>query len=193
MAKRTEGLSFYRRKKKIESEHVREIFSWIISIFIVIFAACTLVMLFGMTSNVVGISMEPGLMSEQRILVDRFRYVLGKPKAGDVVLFLPNGNENAHYYTKRVVACPGDTLVIEDGRLYVNGDVSIVFGQYIEEAGIIENELTLQTGQYFVMGDAPSDSEDSRSSGLGPVDIEDIVGRVWFKLPCEDGKMGFVK
>lgn len=193
MAKRTEGLSFYRRKKKINSKHVKEIFSWIISILIVVFAACALVMLYGMTSNVVGISMEPGLKNEQGILVDRFKYVLGKPKAGDIVLFLPNGNENAHYYTKRVVAVPGDTVVIKNARLYVNGEVSTVIEQYIYEAGIAENELVLETGQYFVMGDAPSDSEDSRSSGLGPVDLEDIVGRVWFKLPCEDGKMGFVK
>ena len=193
MAKRTEGLSFYRRKKKINSKHVKEIFSWIISILIVVFAACALVMLYGMTSNVVGISMEPGLKNEQGILVDRFKYVLGKPKAGDIVLFLPNGNENAHYYTKRVVAVPGDTVVIKNARLYVNGEVSTVIEQYIYEAGIAENELVLETGQYFVMGDAPSDSEDSRSSGLGPVDLEDIVGRVWFKLPCEDGEMGFVK
>ncbi len=193
MAKRTEGLSFYRRKKKINSKHVKEIFSWIISILIVVFAACALVMLYGMTSNVVGISMEPGLKNEQGILVDRFKYVLGKPKAGDIVLFLPNGNENAYYYTKRVVAVPGDTVVIKNARLYVNGEVSTVIEQYIYEAGIAENELVLETGQYFVMGDAPSDSEDSRSSGLGPVDLEDIVGRVWFKLPCEDGKMGFVK
>lgn len=193
MAKQTEGLSFYRRKKKINSKHIREVFSWILSILIVVFAACALVMLFGMTSNVVGISMEPGLKSEQRILVDRFKYVLGKPKAGDVILFLPNGNENAHYYTKRVVAVPGDTVIIENGRLYVNGELSKVVTQYIYDAGIAENEIVLETGQYFVMGDAPSDSEDSRSSGLGPVDIEDIVGRVWYKLPCDDGKMGFVK
>jgi len=193
MAKQTEGLSFYRRKKKINSKHIREVFSWILSILIVVFAACALVMLFGMTSSVVGISMEPGLKSEQRILVDRFKYVLGKPKAGDVILFLPNGNENAHYYTKRVVAVPGDTVIIENGRLYVNGELSKVVTQYIYDAGIAENEIVLETGQYFVMGDAPSDSEDSRSSGLGPVDIEDIVGRVWYKLPCDDGKMGFVK
>lgn len=193
MAKQIEGLSFYRRKKRISSKHIREIFSWIISIFIVIFAACTLVMLFGMTSSVVGLSMEPGLKSEQRILVDRFNYVLGKPKAGDIVLFLPNGNENSHYYTKRVVATPGDTVIIENGRLYVNGEMSAYVTEYIYEAGIAENEIVLGTGQYFVMGDAPSDSEDSRSSGLGPVDIEDIVGRVWYKLPCDDGKMGFVK
>ncbi|MCQ2493062.1 MAG: signal peptidase I [Lachnospiraceae bacterium] len=193
MAKRTEGLSFYRRKKKINSGHLKELFSWIISILIVIFAACALVMLYGMTSSVVGISMEPGLKSEQKILVDRFVYVLGKPKAGDVVLFLPNGNENAHYYTKRVVAVPGDTVLIENGRLYVNGELSTVVTQYIVEPGIAENEIELSTGQFFVLGDAPSDSEDSRSSGLGPVDVEDIVGRVWFKLPCENGKMGFVK
>ena len=43
------------------------------------------------------------------------------PKAGDVVAFLPNGNENSHYYIKRVVAGPGDKVRIADGTLYVNG------------------------------------------------------------------------
>ena len=193
MAKRT-GLSFYKRKKKISSKAVREVFSWIFSILATIFLAVALVYFFGMRTSVVGSSMEPRLLAEQEILVDRFLYVLSSPDYGDVVLFLPNGNQNSHYYTKRVVARPGDSVVITDGVLYVNGEASDLVTDKIYEAGIAENELTLGNGEYFVMGDNTFSSEDSRSANIGPVSDKDIVGKVWFSFRTEDGgELGFVK
>lgn len=192
MANNFEGLSFYKRKKKINKKIFSEILGWIVSILITIFVGCAVVMLFGMKSEVVGVSMEPNLVNEEAILVDRFSYVLGRPRRGDVVLFLPNGNQNSHYYTKRVVGIPGDTLIVTNGKLYVNGEVSKFVIEFINDPGILENEITLETGQYFVLGDNPSGSEDSRSSGMGPVKLEYIVGKVWFRLPKDDNKMGFV-
>ncbi len=193
MERNLNGLSFYKRRKKLSYKAIHEIFGWILSIIITIFLATALVLLFGMKAEVSGFSMEPMIKSGQSVLVDRFSYVLGKPKAGHVVLFLPNGNENSNYYAKRVVAVPGDTVLIEAGHLYVNGVPSEIMTSYISEAGIAETELVLENGEYFVMGDKPSESEDSRSSGIGPVSIEDIVGKVWYKLPVQGGKMGFVK
>ena len=117
MSKKNKGLSFYKRRKKM----VREVFTWIFGILASVFIATVLVIFFGMSTNVVGASMEPALYNGQQIFVNRFLYVLFSPQRGDVVVFLPNGNENAHYYVKRVVAVPGDHLVIKDGILYVNG------------------------------------------------------------------------
>jgi signal peptidase I len=91
------------------------------------------------------------------------------------------------------VACPGDTVLITGGRLYVNGEKSKVLDAYITDAGLAENEIVLDINEYFLMGDNPSESEDSRSSGIGPVPIEDIKGHVWFKMPANGGKMGLVK
>ena len=193
MAKQS-GLSFYKRKKKISSKAVKEVFSWIFSILATVFVAVALVYFFGMRTSVVGAAMEPGLSAEQEILVDRFIYVLTSPKYGDVVLFLPNGNQNSHYYTKRVVARPGDTVQITDGVLYVTGEESPYVTEKIFDAGIAENELVLGTGQYFVMGDNTFASEDSRSANIGPVSDSDIIGKVWFSFATEDGgEMGFVK
>ena len=192
MAK-NKGLSFYRKKKTISSGTIREIFSWIFGIAAAVFIAVVLNYFMGMTTNVVGVSMEPTLYNEQNIYINRFLYILSSPQAGDVVVFLPNGNENAHYYVKRVVAVPGDHLVVKDGVLFVNGLESPWITDKLVEAGIAENEFTLESGEYFCIGDNPGNSEDSRSANIGPVKETDIVGKVWFRGKCPELGMGFVK
>lgn len=172
---------------------VREVFTWIFGILASAFIATVIVFFFGMTTNVVGASMEPVLYNGQQIFVNRFVYVLFSPKKGDVVVFLPNGNENAHYYVKRVVAVPGDHLLIKDGILYVNGVESEWVTGYILDPGIAENELTLEGGEFFCIGDNPGNSEDSRSANIGPVKEADIIGKVWFRAKCTELGMGFVK
>lgn len=186
-------LSFYKKKKKISPANVREIFTWIFGILVAVFIAGVLVFFLGMTTNVVGVSMEPSLYNEQKIYINRFRYVVSSPARGDVVVFLPNGNENSHYYVKRVVAVPGDRVIVSSGVLYVNGLESPWVTERISDPGIVENELTLGVGEYFCIGDNPGNSEDSRSANIGPVQESDIIGKVWFRAPCEELGMGFVK
>ena len=192
MAK-NKGLSFYRRRKSISASLMKEILSWITGIVIAVFLAVTVNYCLGMSTYVVGVSMEPTLYNGQRIFINRLSYKIKGPQAGDVVVFLPNGNRNAHYYVKRVVAVPGDTVQIQDGILYVNGEASDLITVKIQEEGIASNELTLGKGEYFCIGDSPGSSEDSRSANIGPVDSEDIIGKVWFRLSCEDAGMGLVK
>ena len=187
------GLSFYRRKKKISSTVIKEIFSWIFGIAASIFLAMVLVYFLGMSTNVVGVSMEPTLYNSQQIFINRFTYVLSSPKRGDVVVFLPNGNENAHYYVKRVVAVPGDKVLIQNGVLYVNGLESEWSTDKILEAGIAENEFTLESDEYFCLGDNINNSEDSRSANIGPVSESDMLGKVWFHLGSGDEGIGFVE
>ena len=190
---RHRGLSFYKKKKKISSAFVREVINWIFGILAAIFIAVVLNYFFGMTSGVVGVSMEPTLYNGQKVYINRFFYIFSSPKTGDVVVFLPNGNENSHYYVKRVIAVPGDHLVVQDGVMYVNGIQSPWVTEKLIDAGIAENEFTLETGEYFCIGDNPGNSEDSRSANIGPVDENDIIGRVWFRAKCEEQGMGFVK
>lgn len=190
---RNKGLSFYKRRKKISVTAVREVFSWIFGIAAAVFIAAVLVFFLGMSTNVVGVSMEPTLYNGQKIFVNRFIYLLSSPKRGDVVVFLPNGNENAHYYVKRVVAVPGDRLQIQEGVLYVNGEVSGWVSEKILDSGIAANELVLGNGEYFCIGDNPNNSEDSRSANIGPVEEEDIIGEAWFRMSKEESGVGFIK
>jgi signal peptidase I len=190
---RHNGLSFYKRRKKISASLVREIFSWIFGIILTVFLALVIDYYFGMTTSVVGVSMEPALYNGQKVLVNRLSYVLFNPKKGDVIVFLPNGNENSHYYIKRVVATAGDKVRITDGILYVNDVKSDIVTEKILDAGIAVNEFVLENGEYFCLGDDTGNSEDSRSANIGPVKETDIIGSVWFKFKCESDKMGFVK
>ena len=190
---RNKGLSFYKKKKKISQELLREIFSWIFGIALSVFLAAVVVVFLGKSTRVVGMSMEPTLENGQQIFIDRFLYILSSPKAGDVVAFLPNGNENSHYYVKRVVAVPGDKVRIADGTLYVNGQESKWVTERILDAGIAENEIILGNKEYFCIGDNPNNSEDSRSANIGPVEESDMIGKAWFHLSSESDGIGFIK
>lgn len=192
MAK-NKGLSFYKKKRRISSDHIREVFSWIFGIFTAIFIAVVLNIFLGMKTNVVGVSMEPTLYNGQQIFINSFLYLISSPRHGDIVVFLPNGNENSHYYVKRVVAVPGDEVVITDGILYVNGEESDWVTEKLVDPGIAANAFTLENGEYFCVGDNPGNSEDSRSANIGPVRESDIIGKVWFRAPCREAGMGFVK
>lgn len=191
---RHKGLSFYKKKKKkISADTLHEIASWVFGIFAAILIAFVLTTSIGMQTSIIGVSMEPELYNGQKILVNRFIYKLSSPKKGDVIVFLPNGNQNAHYYVKRVVAVPGESVQIKGGRLYVNGTMQEEEYDKIADAGIAENELTLGDGEFFVLGDNRNNSEDSRSGNLGPIPKNNIVGQAWFHMGSGKDGMGFVE
>ena len=195
MGRRKGGLSFYSKKKKISSTAIREIAEWFFLVFTAVLIATVLVLSIGMRTSVIGVSMEPGLYNGQEILINHFIYKLVSPKRGDVIVFLPNGNQNTHYYVKRVVGLPGETVQIQNEALYINGVLAEEDGSYdkIADAGIAENEITLGSDEYFVLGDNRNSSEDSRSGNIGPVKRENITGKAWFHMASSGSGMGFIK
>ena len=195
MGRRKGGLSFYRKKKKISSTAIREIAEWFFLVFTAVLIATVLVLSIGMRTSVIGVSMEPGLYNGQEILINHFIYKLVSPKRGDVIVFLPNGNQNTHYYVKRVVGLPGETVQIQNEALYINGVLAEEDGSYdkIADAGIAENEITLGSDEYFVLGDNRNSSEDSRSGNIGPVKRENITGKAWFHMASSGSGIGFIK
>lgn len=192
---RYKGLSFYEKKKKISKEMIREIFATIFFCFAAVLIAFVLVFSFGMKISVIGVSMEPALYNGQEVLVDRFSYKLLSPKRGDIVAFLPNGNKNSHYYLKRVVGLPGETVQIIGGYVYIDGVLLEEDESYdkIADAGIAEVQITLGIDEYFVLGDNRNNSEDSRSGNIGAVKKDNITGKAWFHLGSEESSMDFVK
>lgn len=183
MRRRKSGLNFGRRKKKINMAVVKEVSGWMIEIAVTLLIAFTFVYFIGLRTSVVGQSMAPTLNSGEEILVNRFIYKVTAPKPNDLVVFLPNGNEKSHYYVKRVVAVPGDTVLIQNGAVYVNGELFDEKTEVaaIEEAGLAAEEMVLGDDEYFVLGDNRNNSEDSRYANIGNVKKDYIIGKAWFR------------
>lgn len=192
--RRRSGLHFGREKKKINVPIVKEVITWTLECIIVLVIAFVFVYFIGLRTSVLGQSMAPTLENRQEILINRFIYLLADPKPGDIVVFLPNGNEKSHYYVKRVIGVPGDTVQIRDGEVLVNGELFEEEGEFapILDAELAAEPVTLGEDEYFVLGDNRNNSEDSRYANIGNVKKEYIIGKAWFIMsPYEN--IGFIK
>lgn len=121
-----------------------------------------------------GKSMEPAYHNLQLVILDK---QINKYEYGDVIAFWCD-SLNTHL-VKRVAACPGDRVCIDDGILYVNGNVSEYYREIrIVFPGIVADEIILPKGFYFVLGDNVSESKDSRYEEVGFVKKDLILGKV---------------
>ena len=179
------GLSFSRKKRrKVNYELLQGIIVWVFQIALVCFAAFVLVWYFGLRVSVIGDSMNPGLKNGDITLVNRLVYDVRKPRRGDIIAFKPNGNEGSHYYMKRVIGLPGETIECKDGTIFIDGEM--LEEDYkttaIEELGLLEEPITLKSDEFFVLGDDRQSSEDSRMANIGNVKRSEIAGKVWFVI-----------
>ena len=183
-----------KRRETMDLERVKNVLSWTFEIVLVIAMAFVLVYFVGEKTSVIGASMEPTLYNKNEVIINKFIYKLTDPKRWDVVVFRPNGNKNTHFTIKRVVGLPGETIKIESGKLYIDGEeiTSEFIENGIEDAGIAEDSILLGEDEYFVLGENLTNSEDSRFANVGNVDKQDIEGKVWFRVsPFKE--IGFVK
>lgn len=127
-------------------------------------------------ANVSGASMESRFFDEDDVLI---AHDISDLQTGDVIVleFIENNTESS-FFIKRVIGTPGDSVLIEFGHVYVNGE--LLDEPYLEEGTetpcIDICDITLEDNEYFVLGDNRSNSRDSRQ--IGPVLIDDIYGEV---------------
>jgi len=129
---------------------------------------------FTMRCEVDGPSMQPTLETGQRLIVYRLAYVFSEPQRGDVVVFRSPNNPDDDL-VKRIIGLPGETVSIQDGRVYIDGVL-------LEEPSFIPSPYyngawEIPEGHYFVLGDNRNSSSDSHS--WGTVSASQILGRVW--------------
>ena len=135
-------------------------------------------------TDVSGNSMNPVLQDGDSILVNKTAYMLFSPSRNDVIVFRQDGQEHSYYSVKRVVGLPGETIQIVEGVLYINDKPYEEINKVDKmiTAGVAEEKITLEKGEYFVLGDNRNQSEDSRYSSGGMVTKKEIVGKAWIRL-----------
>lgn len=122
-----------------------------------------------------GPSMRPTLQSQERLVVNKFIYRFRAPERGEVLVFR-YPRDPSRDFIKRVIAVPGDTIEIKDGRVFVNQQ--LMNEPYILEKTLSDYPLsTVPEGHIFVMGDNRNNSEDSRFADVGFVPYELIKGK----------------
>src|ERR1700744_1322764 len=93
---------------------------WLRDVLVSIAASFIIITFLYQPVRVEGTSMQPELRDQDRLFINKFAYRFENISRGDVVVFhYPRDPEKS--YIKRVIALPGDTLRIDDGRVYVNG------------------------------------------------------------------------
>ncbi len=168
--------------KNINWSFLPKISKWMFQIIIVVLLAFVCVWYFGQRVSVVGDSMKPILENGDVVLVNRIAYNTGRPKRGDVIVFKPKGNENSHYYIKRIIGLPGETVSIVENNVYIDGEKleEAYDTTAIDNVGVVGDKLTLGSDEYFVLGDDRQNSEDSRDADVGNVKYSYIYGKAWY-------------
>lgn len=137
-----------------------------------------------------GESMQTTLMNKERVLVEKVSYWFTEPKRGDIVIVhFPDRSE---LFVKRIIAVGGETISIKNGFVYINGEqldeseyAGIWYGNIyrtVHTLGSVNGSYTVPYGYVFVMGDNRNESHDSRAQDVGPIALEEIVGRAVYVI-----------
>lgn len=172
------------RRRYHENKQLLFVCKYIVDIIMVIVAAYVLVSFIAYRDTNVGNSMNSVLNDEDTVLINRYAYTLTSPDRYDIIAFNVEGVNSSKIYIKRVIGLPGETVLISDGKVYINGEElkDDVVDTEILTAGLASTSITLEKDEYFVLGDNRNNSEDSRFSSIGTVKADNILGKVWFIL-----------
>ena len=165
--------------KDSKEKRRKEIFDWIKTIAIALIVGILLRLIVFEVVIVEQSSMSPTILEGQRLFLSKLSYTFSEPQRGDIIVLKANDQQN---YKKRVIALEGETIQIKDSRVYINGE--LLQEDYIDSSLVYPDfsAVRVPEGCVFVMGDNRPSSIDSRSSSLGFVSYDDIIGRVLFRL-----------
>ena len=163
---------------------------WAKDILLAVVIAILMVVFLYQPVKVEGTSMQPELVDQERIFVNKFVYHFEEIHRGDIVVFW-YPKDPSKSFIKRVIGIPGDVVSIKNGRVYVNA-------QLLEERYVPRSyqdldsfpTMRVKEDHYYVLGDHRNASNDSRSWGLVPRKY--IYGKAVFRYwPME--KAGFIE
>ena len=179
-----ENKSIAEAKEKLEDKKVRGVLRLVFEIIVTLaFAALVGIAMF-QSVTMQESSMEPTISVGDRYFMNRVIYRVSSPKRGDVIVFRTNASDDAALHIRRVIGLPGETVQIVDGQILINGETYKEGRDFpvISNPGMASSPVTLESGEYFVLGDNRNNSEDSRYGSIGKVNKKYITGKLWFKL-----------
>ena len=146
----------------------KEIMSWVIPFAIALVAALLIKNFLIINADVPTGSMENTILPGDRFIGNRLAYVFG---------------DESEIYVKRVIGLPGDTIAIEDGKIYINGSTEPLQEDYLKEEWTVATgpyTFEVPEGSYFMMGDNRNDSWDARYWSNTYVTKDKILGKALF-------------
>jgi signal peptidase I len=183
---------FSQKEEKAEQQNI---FIDLLQTVVIALSICVVIYLFIATPNEVnGQSMEPNFYDRELLLTNKIMQLLGDTKLkvivgdykrGDVVIFRHTLSQED--FIKRVVAMEGDTFMVKEGYVYVNGvklnETYLPEGRRTEAGNFLtEGEVVkVPEDSYIVLGDNRSNSTDSRNKLVGFVKRSQMKGRVFFR------------
>ena len=183
-------------KKKVEEKEfswIREIISTGLYLLVVVALTFLFVQYVGQRTHVNGDSMNNTLQNGDNLIVDKISYRFKDPERFDIIVF-PYQYQEDTYYIKRIIGLPGETVQIEDGIIYIDGEVlEETYGKEVMySAGIASQPMELGEDEYFVLGDNRNNSRDSRDPSVGTIPKDQIIGKAFIRIwPFE--KFGILK
>ena len=162
---------------------IKEILSWLLYLIVIVGITFFIITFVGQRTKVSGHSMENTLQDGDNLIVEKVSYRFRDPKRFEIVVF-PYRQQPDVFYIKRIIGLPGETIQIQDGDIYINGEkLEEDFGkEIIVEPGMAYLPLTLGDDEYFVMGDNRNNSADSRVKDVGPIHRDEFVGRAFMRI-----------
>ena len=147
--------------------------------------------------SVQGSSMSPNFETWDYILVNKFPSYLTKPERGDVIVFVPPFKREDSWrnffplidrrqkYIKRVMALPGETVKLDDNKVWIKKpgwkEFKVLDEPYLKNRNLNDKfPLKLKDDEYYVLGDNRGHSYDSED--WGPIKYSDIIGEPIFRL-----------
>jgi len=146
----------------------RELRGWGRDLVIALSLTVVIIIFFYQPVKVEGTSMTPLIKDQERIFINKFVYRFGSIERGDVVVFW-YPLDRTKSFIKRVIGLPGDTVEIRHGSVYVNGKhlAEPYLPDEMSHSGSLPT-VRVPQGEYFVMGDHRTSSNDSRIFGSVP-------------------------
>jgi len=161
---------------------VNELFQWLVALVLAAAIVIPIRVYVLQPYRVYMTSMVPTLEPGDIVIGLKSTIVGNGIERGDIVI-VGGAFSNGELYVKRVIGLPGETISINDGEVYING-------QKLEEPWLPSDEgfnssgelseVKLGENQYFVLGDNRFASLDSRS--FGPVTKQDIKAKVVLRI-----------